>query len=211
MLGDQVKQLLFGSENAIGQQIYIGQTPFLVVGVMQPKTQTSSYYARDADRIFIPASTFRVLFGNRYVTNLVYRPVDPDLSPQVKQAVYTTLGRRYHFDPADEDALGMWDTNEADRFVKYFFLGFNLFLGLIGSFTLTVGGIGVANICGGAGAHAGDRHQTSRGCPAPGHPGTVLPGNIPDRSDRRIAGVLYRLWLHPDSRSPAAAGSNRAP
>ncbi len=33
-----------------------------------------------------------------------------------------------------------------DRFVKYFFLGFNLFMGLIGSFTLTVGGIGVANI-----------------------------------------------------------------
>ncbi|BBM69758.1 ABC transporter permease [Rhodothermus marinus] len=146
VLGDQIKKLLFGDEEAVGRQIYIGQTPFLVVGVMQPKTQNSSYYARDADRIFIPASTFRVLFGDRYVNNLVYRPVDPDLSDRVKRAVYVTLGRRYRFDPADEDALGVWDTNEMDRFVKYFFLGFNLFMGLIGSFTLTVGGIGVANI-----------------------------------------------------------------
>ncbi|MFO7312637.1 ABC transporter permease [Rhodothermus marinus] len=146
VLGDQIKKLLFGDEEAVGQQVYIGQTPFLVVGVMQPKIQNSSYYARDADRIFIPASTFRVLFGDRYVNNLVYRPVDPDLSDRVKRAVYVTLGRRYRFDPADEDALGIWDTNEMDRFVKYFFLGFNLFMGLIGSFTLTVGGIGVANI-----------------------------------------------------------------
>jgi putative ABC transport system permease protein len=29
---------------------------------------------------------------------------------------------------------------------KYLFLGFNIFLGVVGSFTLTVGGIGVANI-----------------------------------------------------------------
>jgi len=30
--------------------------------------------------------------------------------------------------------------------MSYFFLGFNLFMGIIGSFTMTVGGIGVANI-----------------------------------------------------------------
>jgi putative ABC transport system permease protein len=33
-----------------------------------------------------------------------------------------------------------------DKFLFYFFLAFNLFMGLIGSFTLAVGGIGVANI-----------------------------------------------------------------
>ena len=59
VLGDEIKTLLFGEEEAIGQQIMIGQTPFTVIGVMQPKTQNSSYYARDKDRIFMPASTFR--------------------------------------------------------------------------------------------------------------------------------------------------------
>jgi putative ABC transport system permease protein len=33
-----------------------------------------------------------------------------------------------------------------EKFIFYFFLAFNLFMGLIGSFTLGVGGIGVANI-----------------------------------------------------------------
>src|SRR5690606_24003205 len=50
------------------------------------------------------------------------------------------------FDPADREALSFWDTNELMRLFRYLFLGFNAFLGIVGSFTLTVGGIGVANI-----------------------------------------------------------------
>ena len=146
MLGDEIKNLLFGSDEAVGKQVMIGETPFTVVGVMQPKTQNSSYYARDKDRVFIPASTFAAMFGDRYINNIIYRPADPDLSDAIEGRVYEVMGRKNRFDPADNDALGIWDTNMADRFMKNFFLGFNIFMGVIGSFTLTVGGIGVANI-----------------------------------------------------------------
>ena len=40
----------------------------------------------------------------------------------------------------------MWDTTEEFAFFEIFFLSFRLFLGIIGSFTLIVGGIGVSNI-----------------------------------------------------------------
>ncbi|ARA92540.1 MAG: ABC transporter permease [Bacteroidetes bacterium] len=146
VLGDEIKRLLFGDEEAVGQQVYVGETPFTVIGVMRPKTQNSSYFARDRDRIFMPSTTFRSVFGYTYVGNIVYQPAEASLSPAVERRVYETLGRKHRFDPADEDALGVWDTNEADRFMSYFFLGFNLFMGIIGSFTMTVGGIGVANI-----------------------------------------------------------------
>lgn len=146
VLGDEIKRLLFANAEAVGRQVYVGATPFTVIGVMQPKTQNSSYFARDRDRIFIPASTHRALFGDRYLGNIVYRPTDPLLSDAVEADIYEVLGRRYRFDPTDRDALGVWDTNEADTFLSYFFTGFNIFMGIIGSFTLTVGGIGVANI-----------------------------------------------------------------
>ena len=146
VLGDGIKQLLFQDEDAVGRQVMIGETPFTVIGVMKEKTQNSSYNSRDADRVFIPASTHRSLFGDRYVNNIIYRPVDPLFSEAIEKQVYETLGRRHRFDPADEDALGIWDTGEADKFLRYFFIGFNIFMGIIGSFTLTVGGIGVANI-----------------------------------------------------------------
>ena len=146
VLGDEVKRLLFGDAPAVGEQVFVGQTPFTVIGVMQKKTQNSSYHARDSDRLFIPATTHRSLFGDRYVNNIVYQPQDALLSESIKTRVYEIMGRRHKFDPADRETLGIWDTNEMDKFFSYFFIGFNAFLGIIGSFTLTVGGIGVANI-----------------------------------------------------------------
>lgn len=146
VLGDELAELLFGDADPVGRQVQVGGAAFTVVGVMQPKTQNSSYNQRDQDRVFIPATTFRALFGERYVERILYRVHDPEQSEAASRRVYEVLGRRYTFDPADRDALGVWDTGEALKFFKYLFLGFNLFLGVVGSFTLVVGGIGVANI-----------------------------------------------------------------
>jgi putative ABC transport system permease protein len=146
-LGYKLKEFLFGKEsNAIGQYIFIGDTPFLVIGVLKEKTQPSSYNARDQDRAFIPAATFASLFGNRYIEDMVYKVKDPRLSKAVENRIYEVLGKKYHFDQNDKQALGIWDTSEMDKFIFYFSLGINLFLVLIGALTLTVGGIGLANI-----------------------------------------------------------------
>lgn len=146
IIGDQVKRLLFGEEEAVGREIVLGSAPFLVVGVMQKKQQDSSYGTRDENRVFIPVSTHAAVFGNRYLNNIIYRPTDPRLSGAATQRLYEVLGRKYRFDPSDKDAVGIWDTADMMKIFTYLFLGFNIFLGVVGSFTLTVGGIGVANI-----------------------------------------------------------------
>lgn len=146
VLGNELAKLLFGEADPVGRQVMVGAAPFTVVGVMQPKTQNSSYQQRDQDRIFIPASTYRSVFGERHLERILYTVRDPEQSEAASRRVYEVLGRRYTFDPADEDALNVWDTGEGLKFFKYLFLGFNLFLGVVGSFTLVVGGIGVANI-----------------------------------------------------------------
>lgn len=146
VLGDELKELLFGDEDAIGQTVFVGETPFAIVGVMLPKLQNSSYNGRDKDRIFIPSTTHVSLFGGRTVNNFVYRTRDSFETEAVERQVYDVLGRRYHFNPDDEDALSVWDTVEFEKMFGYLFLGFRMFFTLVGSFTLTVGGIGVANI-----------------------------------------------------------------
>lgn len=146
VLGDELATLLFGTANPVGGQIFLGQTPFTVVGVMRPKTQNSSYNGRDKDRVFIPASTHVALFGDRWVADFVYRLTGPDIAKDVERRVYETLGRRYTFDPKDTDALQVWDTSYWEQQFSYLFLAFNAFFAIVGSFTLTVGGIGVANI-----------------------------------------------------------------
>jgi len=146
VLGDDLAVLLFPHEAALGRRVYVGDVPFTVVGVMKHKRQNSSYNSRDKDRIFIPATTHRAVLGNEHISDIVYRTADPRTTKDVERRVYQLLGRKYGFDPTDEDALQVWDTSRWETQFDYLFLGFNIFFALVGTFTLSVGGVGVANI-----------------------------------------------------------------
>jgi putative ABC transport system permease protein len=145
-LGDKLKEDLFGQDEAVGKTVMIDNVPFLVIGVMEEKAQDSSYSGRDKDKAFIPGSTYRGLFTERYVENFIFKAQNAAQVPEVTRKVYEVLGRRHKFDPKDKEAIGTWDTTEGEKFFRVFFGTFRAFLGIIGSFTLIVGGIGVSNI-----------------------------------------------------------------
>lgn len=145
-LGNDLKQFLFGDKEAVGQYVFIGDLPFLVIGILKHKTQDSSYSSRDKDRAFIPSTTYRAVFGQIYVENFLFQLKDPRLTESTKKGVNAAMGKKYRYDPNDPETLHMWDTSEMDTFIFYFSLGFNSFMGIIGAFTLIVGGIGLANI-----------------------------------------------------------------
>jgi putative ABC transport system permease protein len=145
-IGNQLKEDLFGKDEAVGKYMIIDNIPFLVVGVMEKKKQDSSYSGRDEDKAFIPATTFAAIYGYKYINDIIFKPKDARESELVKTEVYKVLGKKYKFDPEDKEALMMWDTTEMEKFITYFFLAFRIFLVVIGTFTLIVGGIGVSNI-----------------------------------------------------------------
>ena len=113
---------------------------------MKRNNQDSSYNGRDTYRTFIPASTFKTMFGREYINNIVFQADKPENMSRVISGVYETMGRKHRFDSADKQALAMWDTSEMEMFFNAFFMGFRVFLGIIGAFTLIVGGIGISNI-----------------------------------------------------------------
>jgi putative ABC transport system permease protein len=145
-IGNRLKEDLFGSEDAVGKTIFVDGTPFTVIGVMKEKDQDSSYSGRDNRKGFIPSSTFKTMYSARYLNNFVVQ-CDPSLTmDHTKREIYEMLGAKYRFDPADEEALSVWDTTESFAFLKTFFLAFQAFLVGIGIATLITGGIGVTNI-----------------------------------------------------------------
>ena len=146
-LGDKIAKEIFGNSSAaVGKTVIYGGSPFLIVGVLESKIQNSSYNSRDEGRGYMPGSTFRALTGAKYVNNIVYQPASPSQSAAVTENVRTVLARQLRFDPTDKEALSVWDTAEQFKFLDVFFLSFRLFLGIVGCFTLIVGGIGVSNI-----------------------------------------------------------------
>ena len=146
-LGTTVRDDLFGEGfNPVGKHVIIRGVPFMVVGVLKHKTQNSSYRGRDVRKIFIPSSTLKAMFNRHYPNNMIYQVDNPDDSKKIEKKVFAYFGKKYKFDPEDDQALYIWDTNESVRSFKPFFDGFKIFLGIIGVFTLIVGGIGTANI-----------------------------------------------------------------
>ncbi len=145
-LGNEIAEELFGSEDPVGQIVMLDDLPFTVIGVMQKKFQDSMNNGPDSRRAIIPASTLRSIYGHRYVSHLLLRPRDPGRAEFVKAELFRVLGARYKFDPEDERALPMWDFIEDEQMSNQIALGIEIFLGLVGVFTLLVAGIGVANI-----------------------------------------------------------------
>ncbi|HEY3204860.1 MAG TPA: ABC transporter permease [Thermoanaerobaculia bacterium] len=146
-IGNKLADDVFGKGTpATGKTVMLGGSPFLIIGVLEKKIQNSSYSGRDSQKGFIPGSTFRALTGEKWVENLIYQPAVAKESKSVTAGVRRILAQRQRFDPADKEAFSVWDTTEEFAFLSIFFLSFRVFLGIIGSFTLIVGGIGVSNI-----------------------------------------------------------------
>jgi putative ABC transport system permease protein len=146
-LGDKLAANVFGkAENAVGKTVMLGNSPFLVIGVLQTKTQDSSYSGRDNDKASIPGTTYRALTGEKYVNNVIYQATSSFETEPLTNRILEILGKRKKFDAKDKEALGVWDTTGQFKFFDTFMLAFTGFLGVVGSLTLVVGGIGVSNI-----------------------------------------------------------------
>ena len=147
LIGNTIKENLFHEEEAVGRTIFVEGLPFTVVGVMKRKIQTSNFSGqRDEHCVVIPWTTYSALFGDKYVDSLIFQPANPANSKRTIRLMREELGDMAGFSPDDNDALFVWDWTEFEKSFSIFFLAFNIFLGVIGSFTLLVGGVGVASI-----------------------------------------------------------------
>jgi len=145
-LGDQIAGTLFGGEDPVGKEILLNGTPFTVVGTMKSKMQTSMNNGPDAERAIIPHSTFKNMFGNRYLNSMLIRPENPEQQETLKSRITSFLATKYKFDPEDEQALPVWDFIEQEEMSLKVATGLEIFLFTIGFFTLMIAGVGVANI-----------------------------------------------------------------
>jgi len=145
-LGNELAKDLFGTEDVVGKTLLVADMPFTVIGVIQKKRQMGMYGGPDSDRATIPLSTFEAMFGRRYLSNFVYKPVSTEIAPVAKRRLMEVLGAKYRFDSADTRALHFWDTIENTKVFSKMMIGIEIFLGVIGALTMIIGGVGVANI-----------------------------------------------------------------
>jgi hypothetical protein len=109
-LGPELKDRLFGPEEAVGRTVSVRGVPFTVIGIMINKQQNGMYGGPDVNKASIPLSTFESIFGKLPMTTPSTRSAD-------------TIRRRSsrgpracappELDPEDLAALHFWDDRES--------------------------------------------------------------------------------------------------
>ncbi len=111
ILGTTVKDELFGEGVAVGKNIRIEGHNFRIIGVMEPKGQTS--WRDPDDQVFIPVTTSQKrLFSQDFVHD-VYIQVDSiDEIPFVKESVERLLRARHRIPEGVESDFNIRDYTE---------------------------------------------------------------------------------------------------
>jgi putative ABC transport system permease protein len=149
---DAAKQLFPEGRNPLGENVYLNDIPFLVIGVMAKKKQDSSYDGWDVNKVFIPFSAMRRNFPDkppgtaRTFDMLLVTPRSVAHHEACKREVRVALARMHHYDPLDKEACPIWDTVQEAKEFTQMTDGMKYFLGAVGFVTLFLGGIGVMNV-----------------------------------------------------------------
>ncbi len=151
-LGSEASKQLFPGRNPVGENVYLNDFPYIVIGVMATKKQDSSYDGWDANKVFIPFSAMRRDFPDKPpgtptpFDQLLVTPKSVEQHEACKREVRTALASMHHFDPNDKEACPIWDTVQEANAFRQMTDGMKYFLGAVGIVTLFLGGLGVMNV-----------------------------------------------------------------
>lgn len=145
--GHAVARRLFGQpEPAVGRTVEIAGQPFTIVGVRDDSVPLGNYSGMDADKLLIPATTFRDLFGVRNPSYLLVGLTAADLDARVEDGLRQAFARRDGFAPEDRRALGFANVVARNRDIDAILDGTRWFMLIIGVLALLVAIVGVGNI-----------------------------------------------------------------
>ncbi|MGD9850407.1 MAG: ABC transporter permease [Nitrospirales bacterium] len=141
VLGKTVAEVLFGSSQAVGEEVKIGDQRFTVVGVMEPKGEV---YGNDYDEMmFIPlTTTLRFFTGNDKIRSLILHVPERERMPEITEKLHQFLVQRH--DGVDD--IRVRNQGEFLGAIEQTIWTFRIVLGGIAVVALLVGGIGIMNI-----------------------------------------------------------------
>jgi putative ABC transport system permease protein len=148
VIGDTVRENLFGSGDAVGQYIRIGKHPFRVVGVLTKKGQSPFGEDQD-DRVLMPIGAFRARVmpsaPGKVQMLMASASSDRTVDRAVKQ-IEEILRQRHRIDPEDQPDFQIRTQAEFRKSQEAIFDTLTVLLSSIAAVSLLVGGIGVMNI-----------------------------------------------------------------
>jgi len=143
VIGSEARDRLFSGMNAVGETIRVDGVTFQVVGVLKPRMQEGD---SDINRVvYIPFNSMDVVRDTHYLDGMWLDSAGLDHDKMAK-AIKDSLAVAHSFKPEDPRAVFVFDAQKQLSQFGIMTAMLKILLGVIGTVTLSIGGIGLMNI-----------------------------------------------------------------
>ncbi len=140
VLGDKIKQELFGSSSALGEKVRIGDRRFQVIGVLAPKGQSVGLDMGDI--VVIPVASAQALFNTASLYRVMIEVNDRDGLARAKKTVLKIIHERHE----GEDDVTVISQDAVLATFDRIFTALTLTVTGIGTISIMVAGILIMNV-----------------------------------------------------------------
>ena len=146
VIGETVRDKLFGRQNPVGSEIRIKQFACEVVGLLRSKGQSAMGSDQD-DTVVMPIRTVqRRLTGSQDINRLTVSVKDGASIDGVKKQLSLLMRERRNIGENEEDDFRVMDTRQIAETLTSTTKILTMLLGAVAAVSLLVGGIGIMNI-----------------------------------------------------------------
>jgi putative ABC transport system permease protein len=146
VIGETVRQNLFGNSNPVGQTIRAGNLPFTVVGVLTSKG-TSGMGGDQDDGIYVPITTLqKKITGQDWLRNIMVSAKSQGESYAAQDQITAILRDRHRIRAGAPDDFSIRNLADIAELADQSAQVMTMLLASIAGVSLIVGGIGIMNI-----------------------------------------------------------------
>jgi putative ABC transport system permease protein len=143
VLGSEARDRLFSGMDPLGETIRVDGVTFQVVGVLKPRMQESD--SDDNRVVYIPFNSMDAVKDTHYLDGMWLDSAGLDHA-KMAQTIKDTLALAHGFKPDDPRAVFVFDAQKQLSQFSIMTAMLKILLALIGTVTLSIGGIGLMNI-----------------------------------------------------------------
>ena len=146
IIGETVRDKLFGRQNPIGGKIRLNKLSCEVVGLLEVKGQSSMGSDQD-DTVIIPLRTFQRRISGKTDVSVIRLSVKDGVSTdKMKKEIGYLMRERRHLSDLEEDDFSVMDMKEISTMLTGTTRVLTGLLSAVAAVSLLVGGIGIMNI-----------------------------------------------------------------
>lgn len=146
VIGQTVRQKLFGNQAPIGAHVRMQQIACEVIGLLEPKGQSTMGSDQD-DVVIIPLRAMqRRITGNQDVNIIQVSARDSASTTRTQQDIERLMRERRHLSENEENDFNVMDMKEIANMLTSTTKVLTALLGAVAAVSMLVGGIGIMNI-----------------------------------------------------------------